>query len=478
MKNKELYIKAVFWTLWSALVITCVYYIVYNAQWFIGDDAIVIRHTGFGQAFLPNDPLTFNRPLGRFFPFSYLAYDVLLLFNNGAYITPQAHYILHSVFFVVFVVAVTILLLRILANQKVLYRYSLAFLSIVVFVGRVYPQYTECFSTSWCGYTIVALFLLFVFLFYEKGKWIYGIVALLCINYFCYCGETCFVLPLSMGICALLFQRKTLAVREKVFNWLLVGSALLFLTLYALLILPYIETAYDGSHGSSVGILENAYRMLCAQKLLLLAFVLFMVRIVEVVWKKKEYSLYDNLLLTAASCCLGNFILRLNWTLYYNTAAMLVIPSVLYFSMAYLKERWTVVLFVLLALLYGYKIPTTIRKNQHHRSEISGEMSFLSRKVDEGVEVLWYEPEADEYSYELELRNWKYASFNSCMGWIRHDPKFSLKRASEFTLLNNTIWLSATENRALFQEDTCLSHFGEVVFVVDDIEGYGVGIKK
>ena len=57
MKNKELYIKAVFWTLWSALVITCVYYIVYNAQLFISDDAIVIRHTGFGQAFLPHTNL-------------------------------------------------------------------------------------------------------------------------------------------------------------------------------------------------------------------------------------------------------------------------------------------------------------------------------------------------------------------------------------------------------------------------------------
>lgn len=471
MKNKELLIKTAFWTIWTALVAICVYYIVHNAQWLVRDDAIVISHTGFGKAFLLSDMV--NPPLGRFYPFAYLPYNVLLLFNDG-YIGPHAHYVLHAVFFVVFVIAVTILLLRILSGQKALYKYLLAFLAVVVFVGRVYIQYTECYSTSWCGYTIEVVFLLFTVLFYEKGKWIFGIMALLCINYFCYCGESGFVLPLSMGACALLFQRKTLSVREKVFNWLLVGSALLFLALYAILVLPHIESAYDGAHGESVGLLENAVRMLWTQKLLVLALVLLVARLVDILRNNKEYTLYDIFLLTAAACCMGNFILRLNWALYYNGAAMLTIPSILYFSLYYLKGKWTMGLFVLLALFYGRKIPDTIQQNQHRRIETYERITFLSNCIDEGVAVVWYEPEVDEYSYDLELRTWRYNAINTYLGWWRHEPEFSLDRATECNPIENSIWLSSTANDVLFPNDSCLLVHGKLLFYLSAIKGYRV----
>lgn len=46
MNNKELSFKVVFWVLWTALTAVFVCYIIHNAQWLIGDDAILIRHTG------------------------------------------------------------------------------------------------------------------------------------------------------------------------------------------------------------------------------------------------------------------------------------------------------------------------------------------------------------------------------------------------------------------------------------------------
>lgn len=474
MKNNEVIIKSVFWTLMVALVTLCVYYIVHNAQWFIGDDAVVIRHTGFGRAFLPNDHLTFNQSSGRFFPLSYLAYDVLLLFNDG-YIAPRAHYILHSVFFVVFSLSVTLLLLRMLANQRELYRYLLAFLAFVVFVGRVYPQYTECFATSWCTYTLMVLFVLCLYLFHETKSWVYAVIALLCINYSCYCGESYFVLPLSMGVCALLFQRRTLTKREKAFNWLLIGSAMLFLALYAILVLPYIESTYDGAHGTSVGMLENAFKMLWAQKLLVLALLLFIVRVVDMVKNKKEYTFYDNLLLTAAAFCCGNFLLRLNWTLYYNVSALLALPAILYFSIAYLKEKWTIVLFVLLALLYGYKIPTTIQKNQEHRRSAIREITELSNRIDEANAVYLYSPELDSNSFISGWRSWGYDALTTYLGWIRHDPEFSIASRKDFQYEGNTIWMTCKGNKELFPDN---NNMGELMFNSSDILGYYIKAKN
>ena len=476
MKNhKELYIKLVFWTLWTALVAMCTYYIIHNAQWLIGDDAIVIRHTGFGKAFLPGE--TVNPSAGRFYPLAYLVYDILLLFG-GEHITPTAHYVLQAAFFILFIVSVTWLSLGILETQKAIWKYSITLMVAVVFVGRVYPQYTECFSTAWFSYSVVAVFLLCVYLFYKKQKWIYGIVALLCVSYNCYCGESAFVLPLSFGVCSLLFQRKTMTPKEKVFNWCLVGSALLFLALYTTLILPYIKSAYDSAHGTDVGYVENAVKMIYAQKLLLLALVLFVVRWADMLRNKKEYTLYDNLLMTAAACCCGNFVLRLNWTLYYNGAALLVIPPILYFSIHYLKERWTLALFVALALFYGRKIPTTIQKNQKHRKEVYSGITNLSSMIDEADSVFWYEPKAETNSYDLVLREWRHISIDTYLGWLRFSPSFKTKEADRFEQIDNSIWLSPSENKYLFPEDSCLLKYGELIFCADSIQGYRVLIHE
>ena len=472
MKNKDLFIKVLFWTLWTVIVTVCVYYIIHNAQWLIGDDAIVIRHTGFGKAFLLSD--TINPSAGRFYPFSYLAYNALLLLRSD-HISAKAHYVLQAVFFIIFAASMTILLLKMLESQKPMLKYILAFLAFTIFVGRVYSQYTECFATSWCSYSVLAVFMLFLFLFYNKQKWIYGITALLCINYYCYCSENAFVLPLSMGTCALLFQRNTLSSKEKAFNWCLVGSALLFLVLYAILILPHMESAYDSAHGESVGLFENAIKMFWAQKLLVIGLVLGIVRLVDIVWNKKDYTCYDNLLLTAASCCCGNFILRLNWTLYYNGAALLVLIAILYFSVIYLKEKWTLVLFVFLAAFYGRKIPSSIQKNQQRREFTYREMASLSNKIDDADAVYWYVPDAVDYSFELVLRDWKYESLCVYLGWLRYDSDFSIMQMKDFRVEENTLWLMPSENKVLFPDNMKLAEKGRLVFDIFSIQGYQIG---
>lgn len=475
--DKESKIKLLYWSTWTLLVSICVFYIVHNACWVISDDAIVISRTGSGKAFTLNDPFSFNKSAGRFYPFAYLAYDLLLLFHSG-YISPTAHYALEAVFFVVFAVCVTLLSLKVLDGVKPVWKYALSFMVVLASVGRVYPNYLECFSTIWCGYTLFALFLLFGFLFYKKQKWVYGIAALLCINYLCYCGESTFVLPLSMGTCALLFQGKSLTKNEKMFHWLLIGSALLFLLLYSILILPHIQSAYDGSHGSSMGIFENAVRMLWSQKVLLLACVVFAIRVLDMVKNKKRYTFYDNLLLTAAACCCGNFILRLNWNLYYNFSVLLSLPAILYFSWYYLKEKWTLVIFVFLALYLGVRIPRSISNNQQHRKGTYAQISSLSEKLDSSDGIFWYAPDFERDCFELELRKWKHNSLCVYLGWLKHDPDFSIPLVKEFHFENNTIWLTPSENESLFPDDMQLSEFGDLIFRSDGIDGYQVLSKK
>ena len=83
MKNKEIIIQVAYWMFWLIIVGICTFFIIFNAHWLIGDDAIVIRHTGMGKVFAPNDPLTFNKAGGRFFPFSYLAYETVSIVSDN-----------------------------------------------------------------------------------------------------------------------------------------------------------------------------------------------------------------------------------------------------------------------------------------------------------------------------------------------------------------------------------------------------------
>jgi hypothetical protein len=262
--------------------------------------------------------------------------------------------------------------------------------------------------------------------------------------------------------------------KEKVFNWCLVGSAMLFLVLYSALILPYIQSAYDSAHGTGVGYVENAIKMTWAQKLLVLAIVLFVIRLVDILRNKKEYTLYDNLLMTAAACCCGYYILRLNWTLYYNVPALLVIPSIIYFSLTYVKEKWTLILFGLLALFYGIKIPTAIQKNQKARIVVARDMGALSDRIDSVSAIYWYSPETNEESFEKELDEWRYVSLCTYLGWLKYDSEFVIPQEKVFRAHENTIWLKSAGNEQSILCGNCLEENGELVFNLGCIQGFYV----
>ena len=87
------------WIIWLVATMILSYFIVHNAQWLIGDDAIIIKKTGSGQAFSIFD--TINPEAGRFYPLAYYAYNILLLFNKGQ-ISVEQHYILVSIGFFIF----------------------------------------------------------------------------------------------------------------------------------------------------------------------------------------------------------------------------------------------------------------------------------------------------------------------------------------------------------------------------------------
>lgn len=467
--KNEVLIKTIFWALWTIVLMVGAFFIVKNAHWVIGDDAIVMEHTGSGIPFPPSHMI--NKNVGRFCPLAYVAYNVLLLFSDG-YISPKAHYVLEAVFFVIYAVAFTIMVLQMLKNQKPIWKYSIAFFVYLLCIGRAYPQYTECFATSWCYYTLMACFFVFSFLFHEYRNWGWGIVAILFANVLCYSSELGFIMPLGIGGSALFFSWKTLSKKEKLFNSILVGSALLFLTIYLTFIVPY-ATHYM-THVIDYSPIGNALRMLFAQKIVIVGFAVLLVRIGFVLKAKQPYEYFDAYLLTAFAYFCACAILELDWTLYYNPVALLCIPAILYYLVKYLKPQYALVLIAAMGLFYGMKIPKTIKHSQFHRVLVYTQVEKLTQAISSGIPCYWLSPDEEKNEdFDALLRYCQCGWLTSYIRWnLRDDSYIITEKRVGVDTLQPGIWFMNAWDRTSFLNGQDLVLDAPPFFNADSIYGY------
>lgn len=424
--NKELIVKRLFWIIILVLVCVCSYFIMHNAAWLLGDDCQSIIYTGWDK---PIFGFFVDPSLGRFFPLDYTIYDILCLFYDGR-IPPSAHYFMHVLGFILFVGSFIAISFYILKDAKYWYKYTITLFVIVLAVGRSYALFVECWTGIWTIFAFLALFLLCHVKFINTKKWIWAIVGLLGLNYILYYYETMFVIPLSLGVCALAFSYKRMDKNDKIYNGLLVASGLIFLLLYAVLVLPKVEHFY--SHHIDVSPLMNAAKMFYAQKIMWVALVFLLYRIYLFVKKRAEFNLYDNLLLASCAYCCGAAFLGLNYVLYYIPGVLVAIPAILYFSNEYLKNTGTIILFACLAIFYGRLIPKAIANNQKNRVSTYNNIQLFIEEIGDN-NVYFYElenPELEEW--EMDVRSIHRFYLETVTGWYMNDKGFSIERKIVF----------------------------------------------
>ena len=459
-----------FWLAMIAFLSVCAYYMIHNAAWRLEDEAIVINHTGMGKAFSMKGFEGMVGNYGRFFPFAYNLYNVLLLFHDG-YISPTDHYILQSIALVIYALAFAAIALFILRKQSVAWKFAITFCVVAICVIRVYPEFITCYTGAWIIFMFLPIFLWAACKFNETEKWFYGIVSLLVINYINYCYETLFIIPLVMGACSLLFCYKKLNKNKRLYSWLLVASGLLFLLLYAILVLPRAKNFYG--HYTSDSVLQIAYKIFIAQKIYWIAVLALIVRTVELFNKKSEYTLYDSMLLAAFAYFCGAAILRLDFVYYYNIGSLTALVPILYFLNEKLKPQWIFVLMACIAAFYCRKTPTYIKRIQEERTQTFTNVSNLSKQI--GKEnVYWYAPGNDNPNNQwADLRSTMKTRLEIYLSWLlQHDVHIEEKSSFNY---EKGIWMFPKENIELFPDDNTIDMVqGELVFNARGITGYHI----
>lgn len=453
-------VKYLFYGLATLLIGLLAFFIMYNAGWITGDDAIVIGHTGWGHFFNPADTVTPSA--GRFYPLAYFVYNILPIFQLYSV---NSHFALHMLTFVLFCVVSLWACYKAVDTNQFKWQDGILVLSAaVVCIARVYSNFLDAFSTVWVDYTLVMVWALCCYYVHAKQSKAALIIGILSVTYLTYCLETNFVFPISYGILGLLFTWKKSTKLEKTYLWSLIGVGVVFLLLYFFICFLHIEEAYDGSHGQEITIIGNAIKMFIAQKVLWVVLILVCWRAYRNFVKKEEYEFWDTILLTGCAYCCGCAVMKLNWVLYYSLASLFMVPAIVYYLRKYLGIKWAWIVMLALALFTFRKVPEYIMTIQKDRKETAETIEVLENQYKAGNILYWYAPEDDrEWSSDLVQRAWLHSCLETILGWQLGDEKYELKVAKTFGGQAGTYVLPC-ENNKLFPEtnDTIISA-GEVI---------------
>ncbi len=406
------------------------FFIVHNAQWLIGDDAIIINRTGWDIPFTVWD--TIKPEIGRFFPLAYMHENIVLLFPGDIHSATQ-HYVVNLILFILLTFMLAFALWKVVKPSNIL-DLVVIFLAIILCITRLYGIYINVFSSIYQYYTLTAILIVCFIQYYNTKNNIYGIFTLILTIYTVFCGENVFVIPLSIGVVTLLLGKNKLTKQNILFNIGLISIAIAFLLIYFFGIFLKVDAGslYSPSHGSDTTFLENAVFILKGQKFLVFSALLWIYRQYVIIRKKDQFNvLYDSLLWTAGAILLGGFILKLNWQMYYYTSILYALPAIVYFCYKHFGRVFCLMIIMLFAGLHSLKIPSYIRNNQETRKNTVEIITKVSNEIKSGRDVVWYETEGkclaqnelDRRSWikwctksciqhQLQIRNWNYSTDN------------------------------------------------------------------
>lgn len=422
------------------------FFIIYNAGWLVGDDAIVINKTGWGHFFDPNDTVT--PKTGRFFPFAYIIYNILPLLGLRSV---SSHFALHALIFVFFCSVSLVACYKALDKKLLTWQDGILVLSAAaVCISRVYSNFLDAYSTIWVDYTLVVVWALCCYYVHTKQSKVALVVGLLSVAYLTYCLETNFVFPFCYGIIGLLFTWKKSTKLEKTYLWSLIGIGIIFLLLYFFICFLHIEEAYDGSHGQEVTIIGNAIKMFIAQKVLWLGLIIVCWRAYCIFIKKSEFEFWDTILFTGCAYCCGCAIMKLNWVLYYSLASIFMVPAMVHFFHKYLGSKLACVVMFVFALYLFLKVPGYIKTNQKDRQGTAETIEVLVNQYKSGNKVYWYSPEDGRgWCFDLEQRAWQHGCLETLLAYQINVENYELQIINAYDGQKG-IYVLPYENDVLF----------------------------
>lgn len=423
--SKLIYIRIVNTILYTILVVFIgggTLIIMHDMTWELSDDTMILMHLGVGEAMPINQPPVFNPHEGRFFPFAYQHFNILLPFMHIMHsgLEPYMAFCVNAVLWILFVLGffyLSKILLREKTENDVLLN-AIA-LALVLIVGQ---RTLYLFASLWTTMSIDFLCIIGILLCFWKyintkysKTWLLVFVAIC--TYYVFLLETNAVFPAVVGASALIGISKE---RNFLLGGSMCGIAMLFILLYACLIYPYIADVYDASHGSGVTFLGNIKSILLAQKLLFLVLAIFIWRLYRVFIIKDEYDNFSDALLTAGVISLmACFVMKLNDVLYYIHIILLAVPAFIkLLDFSTLRKRILSIIGIVLLLIYFIPKYSNLNLMWNERTNNKIMMIEFKEACLKHDNIVWFQ----DFNKQCQEDDWAYAHIENYLRYLGHSP--------------------------------------------------------
>jgi hypothetical protein len=429
------------------IVLFLTFFIIYNANWSLGDQAQFLTTTALHKILSIHKYVIPS--LGRFFPLGLMDYNLLLFFHNGN--TATAHFILNAFSFLVFILVSLILFYKIIFTESKNKQFIWLLVCTILFlISRVYSVFLDLIFPERIVVTLLVLFILSTYQFKKTDRWIYGILSLILAVYLVYCKEPLFGSIIIFALSDLIFNYRNLPKNYKIFLYLLIVNSLIFITLYYFLVFRFIVSVYSSNHGE-INVLDIILRMIWSQKIIILAVILFIPRIYSIIFKKDVFHLFfDGLLFSGLAYFVACLILKLNFTYYYLPSVILITPAIVYWLLYYIKIKWTLIIMIVFALFYSYKLIAIIKESQNNRITIYPAMREIAQYKQRGYQLIWYSPDGlDISTWNGVKRDWKKWSSQDYIAFIIKDEKFHFTIENKIDSIKNKVVILYPEENNL-----------------------------
>lgn len=400
-----------------SIAVLTVFFILYRAEWILGDNYSFILTTAQGQpAPLLNGA---NIGKGRFFPLAGLDFNLLLLIPGGTSVL--AHYLFVAFSFITGYLFFSLFNKYFFAKadddsikNNDLYLTALSCILLIA-NGGFFTTFMNVIYSERLIFLLFALMMLSFLKGRNTGKTVWFALAAASAIYAAYLKETVPPALFAFSFFSLIFFRKGISKAEKTAHYLIIINFIAFMSMWL-----YFGYTGNGETYRSDKILpfwNLLYNVLWQHKIYLCILVATFCRCCAILFlKSKPMYLADPLLITSAVFVCEYIVLKFNSDYYYFPAAVLGLPALLYCVFSAWKKtenmRFNCISLILriasicmILLSFAGEIPhasANINAAMLERTKVMPGLRMMAEKYAAGGKIYWFQPwNKDEKIFNL-----------------------------------------------------------------------------
>lgn len=373
--------------LWYLLIAIFSFFIIYNANWILGDDHEFLSSITAKNCIVP----IIYSSIGRFMPLLFQEFNILLFFSLydpfWFYCISCFEFIITALFFTLF--------LKELSKEfahRILHFLCVLFLFCLIISPSVLSVFIDVIFPERNVLCLLSIFMYFYWKGIKKERLSYILIASVMAVLSFYYKEPVFGAFVVFCVCPFLFDYKNVSKEHKIFSSIIGINVFIYVLLYYFLVYQFTIRGYNEGR-VSLTYFENLTLILKDNFYFILILLFACFRFIRIVcFKEKKYLLTDSLLFSGIAYFCAFIFLKLNAQYYFMPVYILTLPAFFVYVIS-LKNMLAVLLCCILFFSWTginvKNLTSDIQGIQSSRMNDMKSVDLLCEKINNGYEIFY-----------------------------------------------------------------------------------------